>query len=185
MRLIVALTALAVCLMASSCLGSSYSYKVSYHTGSTSSVETHVDLADGRDASSGSDGEAAWPAPSSSGVLVGIHKTNGTNGWNGTTGFYGEDIREAVSTGNSVTFDDIYLWATPGTESQDLHLHLQDGPSLDGLSLTLTLVSVPNGVTYTGPTEWGSETTDIALPFYSSDDGKTGYKFRVTITAAQ
>ena len=82
-------------------------------------------------------------------------------------------------------FNDIYLWATPGTESQDLHLRLQDGPSLDGVTLTLALVSIPSGVTYTGPTEWGSETTDIVLPFYSADDGKTGYKFRVTITAAQ
>jgi len=148
-------------------------------------VDTHLDIADGRNASSGSDGETAWPAQSSSGVLVGIYKTNGTDGWNGTTGFYGEDIRETLQGGASITFNDIYLWATPGTESQDLHLRLQDGPSLDGVSLTLSLVSVPSGVTYTGPTEWGSETTDIVLPFYSTDDGKTGYKFRITITAAQ
>lgn len=187
MKIVSLLAIITLCSSACSCVGDtcSYSYKFSYRTCDSDAIDTHIDIADGRNASGGSDGETAWPAQSSSGVLVGIYKTNGTDAWNGTTGFYGEDIRETLQRGNSITFSDIYLWATSGTESQDLHLRLQDGPNLDGVTLTLSLISVPNGVTYTGTTEWGFGTTDIVLPFYATNDGRTGYKFRITITAAQ
>ena len=59
-------------------------------------------------------------------------------------------------------------------------------PFLDpGVSFSLSLVSIPQGVEYTGPTTWGPETSEITLPFYSTDNGESGYKFRLTVNVSQ
>lgn len=175
-------------LLASGCFaqGNPLAYKLHFHTNNGYTDGAIIAVGAASNGTSAYDGEEAWPGSSSTGVLLAIHRTNGVDGWNHDTGFYSGDIRETLSPGNNITINGIYLWATPGTQNQELHVYPDARPYLDqGVSYSLKLVSVPEGITYTGPTEWGSETTDIGLPFYSTDDGKTGYKFRITITAAQ
>lgn len=134
---------------------------------------------------SGFDNEQVIQTPLPSGILVGIYKQNGT-GWTAPTGFYRNELRETVATGNTAVIEDIYLWATPDVQQTDLHLCQITPPLLaEGLSYKLKLMSVPNGVTYNGPTEWGASDKVITLPFYSTNDGTTGYKFKIEITAAQ
>ena len=52
-----------------------------------------------------------------------------------------------------------------------------------GLSYRLMLMSIPDSIDYKGPTQWGPEDTGIRLPFYSTNDGTTGYRFNAVITA--
>lgn len=137
-------------------------------------------------AGKGVDDEELWANMPSSGILLGVRRVNGTDEWNGTTGFYAGDVRETLASGTSITVDGIYMWAVPGTPSQDMHLRLVDNVFLSpGVSFSLSLVSVPQGVEYTGPTTWGAETSEITLPFFSTDNGENGYKFRLTVSASQ
>jgi len=137
------------------------------------------------DQTSGFDNEQALQTPVPSGILVAVHKQNGTN-WTAPTGFYRNELRETADAGTTVVIDDIYLWATPDVRKTDLHLCQVTPPLLaEGLTYKLKLVSVPSGVTYSGPTEWDTSDKVITLPFYSTSDGTTGYKFKIEITAAQ
>ena len=135
-------------------------------------------------ASKGFKDEDIWPSMPTTGVLLGIRKVNGVDEWNGTTGFFATDGRELLSPGQSITVDGIYMWAVPGTPNQDMHLRLVDRPSLEpGVGFSLSLVSIPQGVDYTGPTTWGPETTEIVLPYYSTDNGENGYRFQLKVSA--
>lgn len=127
--------------------------------------------------------ETMWPDnPSPTGVLLGFYNVDGINEWDSTTGWYSGTARELVSTGTSVVIDNLYLWATTGTPSQNLQLYLQGNSWIpSSLNYKLSLISAPDG--YTGQTEWGITDTIITLPFYSTDDGTTGYRFRAEFTA--
>lgn len=183
MRLGILLTVLLLAL-GSVCFGSDY--QVYYHTKGDSAGGVKVAAIGDSQATTGFDQEYLWTGSTPEGVLIGIHKTNGTDGWNSTTGFYADDARPAPTQGNSTTIGDICIWASSGLASQNLHLCLDPATSLaTGLTCKLYLVSVPNGITYSGPTEWTIPHSDIVLPFYSTSDGTTGYKFRIEITAAQ
>jgi hypothetical protein len=176
------LTALLICIFSQSAFGQAW-YKLSYRTDYGYTTGTRVTIAAADGASKGDDGEELWPAYPSSGVLVGVYKTDGLDGWNSTSGFYTGDIREPVSADSNVEVNDIYLWAAPGTLEQDLHLYLDDVYLGQGVDYKLTLISIPNSIDYKGITQWGSETSEIILPFYSTDNGETGYKFRMNVYA--
>jgi len=168
------------------CFGSDYQYTIYYHTKGDSAAGAKLVAASNQQATDGFDSEDRWTGSVPDGILVGIHKTNGTDGWDGTTGFYVNDVRPAPTQGGTTTIDNIYVWASSGLPSQNMHLHLDSAPQIGAdATCKLYLVSVPNGVTYNGPTEWTIPHGDIVLPFYSTNDGTTGYKFRIEITAAQ
>jgi hypothetical protein len=160
-------------------------YKIIYQAEEGGCVGTQVCVVGFEGAGPGFDGEELWPLSPPAAVLVGIRKVKGADGWDGTTGWYTGDIRDNLSPGANTTVDGIYMWAVTGTEGQDMHLRLTMAwlyPSENG-RLRLSLVSIPQGVDYTGPTTWGPETTEITLPLYSTDDGTTGYKFQMNVFA--
>lgn len=172
--------------LASACFGSDYQYRLYYKSKGDNVGGTKILAASKSQATNSFDNEHSWTGSIPQGVLVGIHKTNGVDGWGGATGFYVDDIRPVLTQGGSTIINDIYVWATPDVSSQNLYLCLYPAPLLGtGLAYKLYLVSVPNGVTYNGPMEWTIPHNDITLPFYSTTDGTTGYKFKVEITAAQ
>lgn len=158
-------------------------YKLDYCTGAN---QKSLVIAGVDGATAGNDNEQPLGSPSSTAVVMAVHKTAETNGWNGDTGFYLSDARQTLAPGGSVTVENVYLWAGPDAPQGDLHVGLYPQPFVEsGLTYKLTLVSVPSGVTYSGPTEWGINDKLITLPFYSTSDGTTGYKFKIEITAAQ
>lgn len=159
-------------------------YKIAYQAENGGYFATQFVVAGVENGSKGFDGEGIWPSTPSSGIILGIRRVSGVDGWNGTTDWYTDDGREMLSPGQSITVDGIYMWAVPGTPSQDIHLRLVDGLFLEpGVSYSLSLVSVPQGIDYAGPTTWGSETSEIILPFYSTDNGTTGYRFQLNVSA--
>ena len=136
--------------------------------------------------SSGTDGydwDAELPQNPLPLIHAGIRKVNGVHGWDGPTEFYIVDYRAPLLDGQRKT-EDIFIWADTGAYSQDILLYLHGPPYLSpGVSYQLSLVNVPNGVTYTGPKEWGPDHGTITLPFYSTDDPLTGYRFLAEVTA--
>ena len=136
-------------------------------------------------ATDGHDNEAPLLAgPDAAGINLAIYKTNGSDGWNVASGWYVTDIRGPLESGQAAVIDSIFLWAGTQALNQDLQLYLHELPYLSpGLTYRLSLVSIPNGVTYTGPREWGPDHDTITLPFYATDNGTTGYKFRAELTA--
>ncbi|MHB9036321.1 MAG: hypothetical protein ACYC64_06615 [Armatimonadota bacterium] len=172
--------------LSATCFGSDYQYKVYYHTKGDSACGTKMIVGSNPEATNGFDFEHPWAGSTPDGVLIGIHNTNGVDGWSGNTGFYVDDYRPTPTQGNTITISNIYVWANVGVASQNMHLYLDSAPRI-GTDATckLSLVSVPSGVTYNGPTEWSLPHGDIVLPFYSTSDGMTSYKFKIEITAAQ
>lgn len=132
----------------------------------------------------GYDGEhdLTLPFPSNP-VHIALYKTQGVDSWDGASGFYIDDLRQALLPGQTALFNDIYLWVEPGTPSHDIVLGLVASDIDPGVTYRLSLVSLPTGVTYTGRTEWEVDDRYVTLPFYSTDDGRTGYRFRAEFTA--
>ena len=169
----------------SNCVGdvASLRYKISYGA-EDGGFYKEITVVGAEGASKDFDDEYMWSSLPSHGILLAIRKVNGVDEWNGDTGWYAGDVREPLAPGQSITVDGIYLWAVPGTPSQDMHLRLSPFVYLEpGVSFSLSLVSIPQGVEYTGPTTWGPETTEITLPFYSTDNGENGYEFQMSIYA--
>lgn len=108
------------------------------------------------------------------------YKINGHEGWNGANGFYGGDDRGAIATGQTIT-EDIYVWASTGTSPERIKV-AQGLSGVAGINYTLDLVSIPTGIIYNGLTHWTTPGA-IILPFYSTDNGLTGYHFQATFTA--
>jgi hypothetical protein len=136
------------------------------------------------DAGPGFDGEELWPPAQHPGVLIGFFKENGVAGWNSTTGFYSTDIRETIAPGGGITVDGLYLWATPDTSVQNLRVSLGSASYLpEGVKCTLYLTSIPKDVDYSGPSHWTLGIDEVSLPYYSTSDGRTGYKFYAVISA--
>lgn len=145
---------------------------------------TKIILESRANATDGFDGELALTLPyPSNPVHIATYKTFGVDGWNGLDGFYFEDYRAPLVPSQTITFNDIYLWAEPGTPSHEIQLELS--PWIDPTAVTyrLSLVSVPNEIAYSGAMEWGLDDAYILLPFYSTDNGRTGYRFRAEFTA--
>ena len=118
-------------------------------------------------------------------VNLAFYKQNGVRGWDHQTGFYVTDYLPAVQPGVA-TIDDFYIWGQPGSAVQDLHLFFDNWLKhalSPGVTYKLWLLSVPQGVTYTGPTQWGIDHGTITLPYYANYDGLTGYHFRMEFTA--
>lgn len=111
----------------------------------------------------------------SEGIAIGIRKV---------TGWYVYDFHDPLALGQSIAIDDIYVWAVPGTAADNIYLrpHLDPFPN-PGWSYSLSLISIPQGIGYTGPTTWGPEMSEIILPFYSTDNGENGYRFQLNVSA--
>lgn len=182
-RLLIAFGVLLV--MAQSCSAANYNYKIWLWTQSGPATGSFASIAADPDAGKGHEwSETIWPSnPSPTGVLLGFYNVNGTNGWDSTTGWYDTTMRESVSAGHSVTIDNLYLWASSGTPSQNLQLQIDYLMIDPNIVYKLTLLSVPTGVNYTGRTAWGTGDTTITLPFYSTNNGTTGYRFRADFAA--
>jgi hypothetical protein len=136
--------------------------------------------------SDGYDGKEAkiYPYQYVNSSFIGIYKTMGVDGWDWDTGFYMEDYRPAINRGQTLTFNKIYVWADPTVPAgQDILLYRLLGPKVSSnVTYKLTLVSTPEGVTYSGPWEWGAYHDTIVLPFFSTDDGTKGYEFKAEFT---
>ena len=118
-------------------------------------------------------------------VNLAFYKQNGVHGWNRESGFYITDKLPGIQPGVTTT-DDFYLWGQPGSAVQDLHLFFDKWVEpifSPGVTYKLWLLSVPAGVDYTGPTQWGIDHGTITLPYYANYDGLTGYHFRMEFTA--
>ena len=111
------------------------------------------------------------------------YKTPGVDGWNGPEGFYSCDSRAPLQPGQTLVINNIYLWAEPDAADPSIQFQQMAWFAQGGVTYTLSLVSIPDGVNYPGPREWGPGTSQIALPFYGTNDGRTGYKFRAEFTA--
>lgn len=166
---------------------SEYSYRFYYEAhGSLGSgcsgptIYTRIKSSDGYDDEGRMSGSG-----SQTGLNFAIYNIDGTDGWNGTTGFYHDDIRLPMNPGQTRGIDRIYLWAGIFAPEQEMYVDWPQGGAqwTSGLTYKLTLVSVPTGIQYSGPWEWGFNHERIALPFYSSSDGTTGYRFRMEFTA--
>lgn len=132
----------------------------------------------------GYDGELMLGADNpSTQISFGAHKVFGVGGWDHDTGFYIDDWRRSPAAGETLVFDEIYMWALPGTPKQDMLLYQFDVWGPNGWAYKLKLVSIPAGITYNGPREWSAAGDVITLPFYATADGTTGYKFRAEVTA--
>ncbi len=130
----------------------------------------------------GQDGELPL-AVDSYPVNLAFYKQAGIDGWDGPTGFFVTDSRTPIS-GGTTRSEEFYLWARVGASVQPLRLYQDMHPYLpSGVSYKLVLVSVPAGVDYTGPTQWGIDHGTITLPYYANYDGLTGYHFRMEFTA--
>ena len=90
---------------------------------------------------------------------------------------------ELLQPGQTLVINNIYLWAEPDAADPSIQFQQMAWFAQGGVTYTLSLVSIPDGVNYPGPREWGPGTSQIALPFYGTNDGRTGYKFRAEFTA--
>lgn len=134
-------------------------------------------------ATDGYDMELISPGPYQSKNNIAQYKENGKDGWNGDTGFYISDVRSPLTNGQTAIFN-FYVWGGTSASSQDICVYLNSSPWLSpGLTYALNLVQIPDGITYTGRRTWAVEYGNIILPFYSTDNPLTGYKFEATITA--
>jgi len=116
-------------------------------------------------------------------INLGIYKENGQEGWDSDASFLVREERPTLKGGETAVIREIYLWAGTSVQPTDLELRLLSPPQLSpGVSYRLKLMSVPESVNYKGPTEWGAEDASIVLPFYSTNDGTTGYRFNAFIT---
>lgn len=121
---------------------------------------------------------------------IALHKVAGIDGWNWDTGFYEQDFRESIFPGQSVAFD-FYVWADPSVDNREMTLAITRLSLADDMNYRLSLLYTPSGTTYSGPNEWSvsgpcnefGDTIIAILPFYTTDNGLTGYKFRAEITA--
>ena len=115
-------------------------------------------------------------------VNLAFYKQNGVHGWNRESGFYITDKLPGIQPGATTT-DDFYLWGQPGSAAQDFSMSKVLANTTEGVTYKLWLLSVPAGVDYTGPTQWGIDHGTITLPYYANYDGLTGYHFRMEFTA--
>ena len=120
------------------------------------------------------------------GWFAGTYHVNGEDGWLGPTGFYAFDSRAPLALGESKTWT-FYVWAEPGTTEAARgfsgNLWTSD-PNY--IHTVMEYFQKPPGVT--GGPELGTTWTapavlTLILPFYSTSDGRTGYGFRLTLTA--
>lgn len=169
--------------MGQGCFASNYNYKIWLWTQSSPATGSFAAITADPEASKGHQwGENIWPDnPSPTGVLLGFYNVEGTNGWDTTTGWYDATLRESVSASHSVVVDNLYLWASPGTPSQNLQLQINYLVMDPNIAYKLTLISAP--ASYTGQKVWGTGDTTITLPFYSTSDGRNGYRFRADFLA--
>jgi len=117
-----------------------------------------------------------------------VYREQGS-GWSGPTGFYDRDARAALPAGQAFTWSDIYVWAPQAYLNGQTEMEIAfEGQAIGGGAFALRLESVPMGVT--GAPAVGAEwvlpkdkSFALTLPAYRTEDGKTGYRFSLTMTA--
>lgn len=138
----------------------------------------------------GTDGLDAWDGIADSapyGWLVGSHRVQGEDGWNGDTGFYAYDSRAPLIPGQTKTWV-LYAWAQPDSTPRTLSSSwtwarpMSDRDS--NVTARLEYIQKPAGVTG-GPevgTMWTTPPASLTLPYYATDDPLTSHAFRFTLT---
>jgi len=120
---------------------------------------------------------------SNSGWTGGSYHVAGMDGWDGSTGFYYEDVGAYMQPGETKTWL-LYIWAVPTAAPSDLTLRWGSGMYSDpSVSAQLECVQKPAGVVG-GPsvgTIWTSPPT-MTLPFYTTSNGLTGYEYKFTLS---
>jgi len=119
-------------------------------------------------------------------------RENGVGDWVGETGFYGSDYRAPLLPGQSMRWDNLYLWAqdyTP-TSANLGRMFPQFGVSLappPGYRAHLVLDYVPDSCNWTGgPDVWVNDlsvTTTFALPIPVVTDPLQGTQFHIDVYA--
>lgn len=120
------------------------------------------------------------------GWSAGTYHVNGQDGWLGETGFYSFDSRSPLAPGESKTWT-FYVWAEPGTTEATRAISgslWTSDPNY--IQTVMEYFQKPSGIT--GGPELGATWSAPAvftlnLPYYSTSDGRTGYGFRLTLTA--
>jgi len=115
---------------------------------------------------------------------VSIYKTASVDGWNGVSGFYWADYRPPLSLTRRSVVEDVYAWVDMAAWQYGFTVVIGPSALEPGVRYRLTLLSVPHGVAYTGPTEW-YDNAAISLPYYATDNGLTGYHFRVELSVPE
>lgn len=137
------------------------------------------------------DGEpliTSWDIPT---TYAAVFHHEGTDGWNGSTGFYLHDYVGPLVYGQTKTWQ-IYVWSTSdmpaGYDTTYLVMSRWDNIALTGdFQFQLKLVSKPDSISG-GPnvgTAWnlGLLGFDISFPTYRTDNGLTGYHFEFSAMA--
>jgi len=124
-------------------------------------------------------------------VKFAFRRDTGVDGWDGPSGWYGGQNLPTPPPGSSVVVKGLYVFAWPAFQYNTFNTAYNAGPAreLDDWVVTLRLVKIPDGVTYSGPTEWTLDgltqsrlVPNGALPAYKTDDPLTGYRFEIQIT---
>jgi hypothetical protein len=176
--------ALALVLTASAAVAQSpYSYYLHYHSNTLQKaiLQSNPESVLGYDKWDAGLGNPPWFGPDS--ITVAVHKENGKYGWDADSEYLVKESRSPLASNQTEVFEDIYLWAQPAAAPGNLGLSIYQYNLAPGVTYTLRLVAIPQGVTYTGPTEWTGMHDPITLPFYSTDNPLTGYRFRAEFTA--
>jgi hypothetical protein len=176
----IAVMIVALALMVSAAIAQDdYSYMFHYYSGGKTILESFPDSVQGLDDNDVLLLPSIWE---STDWGVTIYKENGKNGWDSDSGYYVRDARSILQARQTEVFEGIYLWAGNDVTAPNLQLQLYDFYMSPGMTYSLDLISIPNGVTYNGKTHWGINDRLITLPFITSDDPTKGYQFRVTVT---
>ena len=160
-----------------------YNCSIHWSNGAFKAIfETFPDASNGLDTM-----DDAWywvnPDDASQCINLDIYKTSGQDGWDADSGFCVRDARSPLQEGETAVIRDICLWAGTAVSPCDLHLSVDESVTSlpPGLTCRLVLTSIPSTVTYNGQREWGPHDT-VTLPFYSTDDGTTGYRFTAIVS---
>ena len=86
-----------------------------------------------------------WLASPAYGWEAGAYHVNGQDGWDGSTGFYADDIRAPLTVGQTKTWM-IYFWAVPGASPGDRSFSWSGTPLPANIMVQLEYVQKPEGV---------------------------------------
>jgi hypothetical protein len=122
---------------------------------------------------------------------AGVYHAEGINGWTGPTGFLYNDLRAPMAPGESKTWGPLCVWGDPEYVGEVLPFSMEpdpDYPPPANRRYLLELLQRPANVEGGPPvgTVWElslDRLLTLYLPYYTTNNGLTGYQFAFTITA--
>jgi hypothetical protein len=129
----------------------------------------------------------------SSGGYAGVYHEFDPPLWDGSTGYYGRDLRAPARATEAKTWAPLHTWATPAYPNDTMSLALLPDPIYrppNNRAYTLELLSVPAGITGAPPvgTTWlldpdTSSAFTLDLPTYRAETGANAYQLALTFGA--